>query len=435
MSQRILFARAPRGYRAAKGAHIITLQRGLVEAGPVRPAIDGEFGPQTEAAVRAWQKARQQAETGAVSFDDWTGITNTPAPSLFLRCLSLTARFEGHGYTHCAGNFDDAYITWGIIGFTLKHGNLARVLKLIDPLVMQEAMGPAKTAELMGILDQPANKQRDWSNSISTGNKKARVRPDWDDAFTALGNTDSARQAQHQIAEEVYWARALQDLRTYGQMTERDAMMFFDTAVQNGGVDSSKGNAIRSALRRRQAQGADDKTRLGMIADCIADKSSSKYREDVRSRRKTIANGEGNVHGAQYLVETWGLAANTPITEDDLRVAPPAPPPPPPKPPEVVTAPPPPETPVTGESPADATPPADPAPPRGSDAPPPVAEAPPAEPPPVADAAPPVSDAPPVAETPPAEVAPSEPPVADAPPPEGEASPDAPAPDTPPEQR
>lgn len=360
MTDRVLFARAPRGYRATTGAHIIALQRGLVEAGPVRPAIDGEFGPQTEAAVRAWQKAQALNETGAVSFGDWTGITNTPPPSLFLRCLSLTARFEGHGYTHCAGNFDDAYITWGIIGFTLKHGNLSRVLKLIDPLVMQEAMGPAKTAELMSILDQPKNAQRTWADSISAGVRKARVRPDWDEAFTALGKTDSARNAQHAIAQEVYWTRALTDMRTYGQMTERDAMMFFDTSVQNGGVNREKGDAILKALRRREAAGADEPTRLGFIADAIANKSDSKWREDVRSRRQTIAKGQGKVHYGDYLLETWGLAANAAITEADLRVAPPTPPAPPPAPPpEIITAPPPPApepAPLPGESPADAPP-------------------------------------------------------------------------------
>jgi hypothetical protein len=28
-----------------------------------------------------------------------------------------------------AGNFDNAWLTWGIIGFTLKHGEIQKIIK------------------------------------------------------------------------------------------------------------------------------------------------------------------------------------------------------------------------------------------------------------------------------------------------------------------
>jgi hypothetical protein len=45
-----------------------------------------------------------------------------------------------------------------------------------------------------------------------------------------------------------------------------------------------------------------------IVADAVADVSSSSYREDVRSRKMTFADGEGEVHGAHFVLASWGLA-------------------------------------------------------------------------------------------------------------------------------
>ena len=52
----------------------------------------------------------------------WERATGQQWPSLFERCLQVTARLEGHGYQMVAGDFDGAGLIWGVIGFTLKHG-------------------------------------------------------------------------------------------------------------------------------------------------------------------------------------------------------------------------------------------------------------------------------------------------------------------------
>ncbi len=315
---RILFRRAPSGYRNVSGAHVIALQRGLVNSAAVKPAIDGDFGRQTENSVKSWQAERGREPTGAIDAADWSDITNLEPPSLFLRCLSLTARFEGHGYTIAAGNWDDAYVTWGIIGFTLKGGSLQKVLQLIGEAAIEETMGRDKCAELLDICSASSAAQKSWADRISREPRKYKLRADWQDAFKALGELDAAREAQHAIARDIYWRQAAQDTKAYGEMTERDAALFFDTAVQNGGV-FRKGDGVRRAVRR--LRNPDEATRLSAIADSIANQSRSSFREDVRSRRRAIATGQGNVHGASYLVECWGVAANTPITEQDLLVA------------------------------------------------------------------------------------------------------------------
>jgi hypothetical protein len=44
-----------------------------------------------------------------------------------------------------------------------------------------------------------------------------------------------------------------------------------------------------------------------IIADAVADASRERFREGVRSRKLTIANGSGDAHCAHFVLENWGL--------------------------------------------------------------------------------------------------------------------------------
>ena len=56
-----------------------------------------------------------------------------------------------------------------------------------------------------------------------------------------------------------------------------------------------------------------------IIANAVADASLPAFREDVRSRKMTIATGQGTVHGASYDLSNWGLgeflAQNEPLVQ------------------------------------------------------------------------------------------------------------------------
>ena len=307
---RIWFSYSPPN-RAVRGGLIIDLQLPLARAG-LLASVDGIYARQTAQAMRLWQAGKGIAASGAVDELTWQGLTGTSAPSLFRRCLSLTAAFEGHGYTLAEGNYDGAYLTWGIIGFTLKGGNLGTVIERIASRhrgLLADAMGPEKAEEITTVIDASDGKRKAWADALSMP-PSAHLRPDWRDAFEALGNRAEVRAIQDEVAYDVYWTRAIQDLGKYGQMTEIDAALFFDTSVQNGGVDAAKGKAIKTALGVVTPPARD---RLGLIAQAIAANSKSAYREDVRSRRATIAAGTGTVHGAAYNIACWGL--------DDLAIA------------------------------------------------------------------------------------------------------------------
>jgi hypothetical protein len=305
---RILLRRTPAGTRAVRGGHVMDLQIGLEQTGFGSGGVDGIFGRQTERAVQSWQRSKGAEPTGLVDELTWVGITRSDPPSLFRRCLSLTAAFEGHGYMHAAGNWDNAYITWGIIGFTLRHGNLGLVIRRTDerhPGLLSRVIGPGKRTELLEIVEKNKTEQRRWANDISVPPKRYRIRQDWADAFEALGQRPEVRQIQDEVARDVYYRRAITDFEGFQLEDECDMALCFDTAVQNGGINDEKAELIAAGLRGHE--GVTGEERRVIFANAIAEGSNERFREDVRQRRMTIANGEGAVHGATYTIDVWGL--------------------------------------------------------------------------------------------------------------------------------
>lgn len=44
-----------------------------------------------------------------------------------------------------------------------------------------------------------------------------------------------------------------------------------------------------------------------LIANAVADHAKPEFREDVRSRKLTIATSTGQVHGERFDLTSWGL--------------------------------------------------------------------------------------------------------------------------------
>jgi hypothetical protein len=81
----------------------------------------------------------------------------------------------------------------------------------------------------------------------------------------------------------------------------------FDIAVQNGGIDSDT-EERRITRWLEDNPGASERDRRVRIADVVAENAKAQYVEDVRARKRTIATGEGEVHGARYATSDWGIA-------------------------------------------------------------------------------------------------------------------------------
>ncbi len=232
-----------------------------------------------------------------------------PIPTVRDRALQLTAAFEGHDFTLAQGNFDGAGATWGIIGFTLRHGELGKiVLEIQDrhPTLVRQAFG-AKTDELLSVLRAPKAKQLAFADRISLGASKVRLAEPWRSAFRRFGELEAVQALQLSFADRDYFRPAAQTARRLRLKTELGLALAFDIHVQNGGVSSRAREEIKRQLARHPIE--TELERRVIIANAVVNHSRPQFREDVRSRKLAIATGTGRVHGETFVLRNWGLAA------------------------------------------------------------------------------------------------------------------------------
>jgi hypothetical protein len=294
---RLLFA------RGAIGELIRRVQAAL---GLPEPDRDGWFGKQTQDAVKAFQNAKGLTATGAVDVDTWHALMHQPIPDVRERSLQLTAHFEGHDFTLAQGNFDGAGITWGIIGFTLKGGELGRmILDVRDrkPELLGAAFG-TDAETLVTILQQPWAEQLAFADSISLGTKKTRLAEPWRSSFARFGSMPEVQALQLERARHAYYEPALATAAKWRLTSELGIALAFDVHVQNG-IKKKARDVIEAALAKTPAP-SEAPLRV-VIANAVAEASAAKWVEDVRSRKLAIASGAGFVHGGQVTLRDWGL--------------------------------------------------------------------------------------------------------------------------------
>ncbi len=293
--------------KGARGELVRKLQLSLTGLGFDPQGADGKFGKNTETAVKAFQQAGGlEPEDGKVRVSTWTKITGSPVPTTQERSLQVTAAFEGHGFTLAQGNWDGAGITWGIIGFTLKHGELSKIILTIhnqNPALVQQAFGD-NSEELISVMTSPKAVQMQFANSISLGTTKTSIKEPWLSGFKAFGEIVEVQALQLQFADQDYGQPALETATKFGLQSELGRALAFDIHVQNGGIKASAKKDIEAAVEETPIS-----TELQLrviIANAVADNSKS-YQEDVRSRKLAIATGTGKVHGDTYVLSNWGL--------------------------------------------------------------------------------------------------------------------------------
>lgn len=290
----------------AQGAHgelARTVQRVLASLGfLVHSEVDGWYGSATAAAVSSFQRRERLAQSGRVDKETWAALLpHTPAPSLYERCLGLTSAFEGHDYTLAVGDFDGAWLTWGIVGFTMKYGMVQRILLEAErglPGTLRQAFG--ETASMLNaVLHSSGEKQKAWAQSITLQN--GMLSQPWRTGFKLLGRMEHVQRLQQQLADAEYFQPALKTAERWKLTSELGVALSFDAHVQNGGISARAARLIASQRL------ADEHERRIAIANAIADCARAAYREDVRARKLTIAEGRGTVHGSSYLLSNWGL--------------------------------------------------------------------------------------------------------------------------------
>ena len=185
---RTWFAQGLRGM-IAKRIQLDLMRQGYV-VGPPDKFADGVFGGNTVAALKTMQTARALPVTGSVDDATWPQLTADPLPTLFERCVSITAEFEGHGFGLVQGNFDGAGLTWGLIGFTLSNGEIQKLIAKVESLnpgTLNRVFGPL-AATWQAQMATPISSQIAWADGISSGAGKTKIPDDWKAAFARLGD-------------------------------------------------------------------------------------------------------------------------------------------------------------------------------------------------------------------------------------------------------
>ena len=304
---RIFFQRAPGGFRTVQGELVRKFQVVLKNGGFLNDKADGVYGGRTETALQKFQEQKQLTVTGKVDDQTWQSLMGTAAPDLKQRCLQLTADFEGTGFTKCVGNFDGAGLTWGIIGFTLSNGELGAVLKKIRTShadVFSAAFDNLES-KIVEVLGSPRAAQMNFANSISVGATKMQILPEWAAAFERLGSDERVQAIQLERTEN-FFGIAFRDVERFRVENELGLALCFDIAVQNGGIDQTEGNRIKTKITQTPPATQQDLRKI--IANVVADNGANpQFIEDVRKRKLTIATTQGTVHGSKYDIKTWGL--------------------------------------------------------------------------------------------------------------------------------
>jgi hypothetical protein len=298
------FKQSPPGFRNVEGPLVKVVQQALTDQGfPPQGGADGQWGGHTAAALKAWQQAKGLAVTGVVDDATWAGLINNPVPTVSQRALQLTGVWEGTGYGGANGNFDGEGITWGVVGFTWKNGELQGILTEIRtqfPAIFSAAFG-ANEAEIVDILAQPRAAQMTWARGISINGGNNIAQP-WSDAFQALGDTSDVQAIENQHAQH-YWNAGLQFAQDFGLQSDSGLALCFDIAVQNTVTDD-----MLAEIQNRLTPGMAENDRMVIIAHVVADHANPDYYTDVLTRKMTFATGQGKVHGDLFDITCWGVA-------------------------------------------------------------------------------------------------------------------------------
>lgn len=299
------------------GEIIRKIQSALTDAGFDTHGTDGVYGNDTVRAVSTFQSANSLTETGTIDDGTWPILMKSLIPTVFDRCLALTASFENHGFGVAIGNFDGALLTWGIVGFTMASGEVQSIILSVNrsaPECVQRAFD-ANTSQLLALMQASSEEQEIWAGSVTLPN--GTLAEPWRSMFQIFGSFPEVQQEQISRVQSDYMNPAISTAKDLGLTTELGLALCFDIHVQNGGIKP----AAMSQIRAAQTPGRSESELRAIVANAVADVASPRWRDDVRTRKLTVATGQGLVHGHNYVLANWGLAEDYSVPELTSAVA------------------------------------------------------------------------------------------------------------------
>jgi hypothetical protein len=295
----------------AHGPEVLKIQTKLRELNFYRGLLDGNFGGGTESAVKSFQRLKGLAVDGVVgpatldklfAGDVPVGEPSIKSEQLLTRCLALTGSFEtDSGPPDCfaglSGDFDGQGISFGVCQWNFGQGSLQPLLRemvashpeVVDNILHDHA------EEFRRMLAASAEEQMEWARSIQDSHH--RIIEPWRGLLKTFGRSDEFIGIQAAEADKLF-ERGLTLCREFSLKTERAAALLFDIIVQNGGINE----VVKAQIQHdfRLLSDGNEVSRPQIVANRRADAAKAQWRQDVRIRKLTIANGTGTVHGRRY---------------------------------------------------------------------------------------------------------------------------------------
>ncbi len=269
----------------------------------------------------------------------WPEALNLDGKRSLALGLNISGSFEGStGWKNLTNNFDGQGLSLGLLNQCLGQGSLQPMLiKLRDraAAALAATVSAAHRASMLNMLSKWESSQKltlsvagdndvmsdgrlsnldDMPNGSdgvghqesSTGDSivwaKQTLYTDGGATFHSLWSKELNAMASHpsyvtiQIESALkYHAKAVDYMKSLGLKQLRSYLMMFDIIVQNGGLYSGDVSSYLSTYPTNAV--VDEAIRLRKILDLRVAHVASKYKADVISRKLSIINGKGIVHG------------------------------------------------------------------------------------------------------------------------------------------
>ena len=282
--------------------------------------------------------------------------------NVYAIAMSLTGSFEGSdGWANIANNFDGQGVSLGLFNQNLGQGSLQPLLSRMQSknlTVMKSFFNLAQFASLEsmlnkwksssgftskatamdtefsvesnfsklddpaiveveeGILEAPSMKasasiQATLNWATSTLYNGSSFKPEWKKSLQNLARSPAYVSEQLSAAEAIH-QKAVGYLTSLGFKEMRSYLFLFDIVVQNGGLSSSVINNYKSWAKSNPK--ATETAKLTRLLELRITSVLSQYKNDVRSRKMSIINGKGTVHGAardyakEFCVKNWNIS-------------------------------------------------------------------------------------------------------------------------------
>lgn len=257
--------------------------------------------------------------------------------------MNISGSFEGHdGWSNIANNFDGQGISLGLFNQNLGQGSLQPLLngyRSAHPNLFLSHFTASQAQSLQQMLNtwgtaqiNPLAKlqvqQNQWERDTSDLDDPLLITQSTLNVSSKASNTQNQHSVDWAVANlysgtqfKTAWRTALQDLaeqpeyvtyqvaaataihkkamgymESYGFRELSSYLFFFDIVVQNGGIQSSVQTEYLTWLRSNPS--ATEITKAKRLLEFRLKLVRSEYVADVRSRKLSILNGTGTVHGS-----------------------------------------------------------------------------------------------------------------------------------------